>query len=389
MPAIAASAERLPRLVHERVEAVADRQERQRDHQRRAGRRRGRPARPTTGPATRLTRAVRRDDEARGAEREPADVVQVDEQERDRRARSRTSSRGRRPGGSGRSGAAAGSVCGCRPAAGASAEATRRSPRYGRRHVIDSQRQVDTLAEFGDASVRVLQRRGSLVGVPGRTGLSALLYRRWGNRGNAVVTAIGSFLALAVSGTIAWIVSEPLVFPSLGATAFLCSRRRSRRSRARATRSSATSRRSWPRPCPWRRSGSGCAERLRRGDHARARGGGRAVGRAHRRRPPASALGAPAGGCNDDHRQFRPARRTESDARGRRRRRPPHRLLLAPEPRDRRAGAGVGGARLGFGAWPTGGKMRRSGAESVSARLGSTRTTRPGAGSEARSAARA
>ena len=88
--------------------------------------------------------------------------------------------------------------------------------------MIDSQRQVDTLAEFGDASVRVLQRRGSLVGVPGRTGLSAMLYRRWGNRGNAVVTAIGSFLALAVSGTIAWIVSEPLVFPSLGATAFLC-----------------------------------------------------------------------------------------------------------------------------------------------------------------------
>jgi CBS domain-containing membrane protein len=88
--------------------------------------------------------------------------------------------------------------------------------------VIDSQRQVDTLAEFGDASVRVLQRRGSLVGVPGRTGLSAWLYRRWGNRGNAIVTAIGSFLALAVSGTIAWVVSEPLVFPSLGATAFLC-----------------------------------------------------------------------------------------------------------------------------------------------------------------------
>ena len=88
--------------------------------------------------------------------------------------------------------------------------------------MIDSQRQVDTLAEFGDASVRVLQRRGSLVGVPGRTGLSAWLYRRWGNRGNAIVTAIGSFLALAVSGTIAWIVSEPLVFPSLGATAFLC-----------------------------------------------------------------------------------------------------------------------------------------------------------------------
>jgi CBS domain-containing membrane protein len=88
--------------------------------------------------------------------------------------------------------------------------------------VIDSQRQLDTLAEFGDASVRVLHRRGSLVGVPGRRGLSAWLYRRWGNRGNAIVTALGSFLAIAVSGTIAWVVSEPLVFPSLGATAFLC-----------------------------------------------------------------------------------------------------------------------------------------------------------------------
>ena len=87
--------------------------------------------------------------------------------------------------------------------------------------MIDSQRQVDTLAEFGDASVRVLQRRGSLVGVPGRTGLSAWLYRRWGNRGNAIVTALGSFLALSVSGAIAWAVEEPLVFPSLGATAFL------------------------------------------------------------------------------------------------------------------------------------------------------------------------
>jgi CBS domain-containing membrane protein len=87
--------------------------------------------------------------------------------------------------------------------------------------VSDSQRQLDTLAEYGDASVRVLHRRGSLVGVPGRHGLSAWLYRRWGNRGNAIVTALGSFLAIAVSGTIAWVVSEPLVFPSLGATAFL------------------------------------------------------------------------------------------------------------------------------------------------------------------------
>jgi hypothetical protein len=87
--------------------------------------------------------------------------------------------------------------------------------------VLQPQDQVDHLAEFADASVRVLHRRGSLVGFPGRTGISRWLYDRWGNRGNAVITSIGALLALAASGVAAWAVDEPLVFPSLGATAFL------------------------------------------------------------------------------------------------------------------------------------------------------------------------
>ena len=34
-------------------------------------------------------------------------------------------------------------------------------------------------------------------------------------------TFVGSLLAIGLSGTWAWVVKEPLVFPSLGATAFL------------------------------------------------------------------------------------------------------------------------------------------------------------------------
>jgi CBS-domain-containing membrane protein len=36
-----------------------------------------------------------------------------------------------------------------------------------------------------------------------------------------MITALGSLLALATSAGAAWVVGEPLVFPSLGATAFL------------------------------------------------------------------------------------------------------------------------------------------------------------------------
>lgn len=81
--------------------------------------------------------------------------------------------------------------------------------------------EIDHIAEFADSGVRIFQRRGSLVGVPGSYGLKRWLYRRWRNRGNAVYTFVGSLVAIGLSGTWAWLVKEPLVFPSLGATAFL------------------------------------------------------------------------------------------------------------------------------------------------------------------------
>jgi CBS-domain-containing membrane protein len=81
--------------------------------------------------------------------------------------------------------------------------------------------QLDHIAEFADSGVRTFQRQGSLVGVPGAYGLKRWLYHRWRNRGNAIYTFLGSLLAIGLSGTWAWAVKEPLVFPSLGATAFL------------------------------------------------------------------------------------------------------------------------------------------------------------------------
>ena len=81
--------------------------------------------------------------------------------------------------------------------------------------------QLDRIAEYADSSVRVLHRQGSLVGVPGAYGLKRRLYERWGNRGNAIYTTLGSLLAISVSGGAAIASGEPLVFPSLGATAFL------------------------------------------------------------------------------------------------------------------------------------------------------------------------
>jgi CBS-domain-containing membrane protein len=59
------------------------------------------------------------------------------------------------------------------------------------------------------------------VGVPGSYGLKRWLYARWGNRGNAVYTFTGSLVAMSLSGLAAWGFDEPLLFPSLGATAFL------------------------------------------------------------------------------------------------------------------------------------------------------------------------
>jgi CBS-domain-containing membrane protein len=64
-------------------------------------------------------------------------------------------------------------------------------------------------------------RAGSLAPIVGRRGLNAWLYKKWGNRGNAVYTALGSLLTITLSGLFAWVLDEPLVFPSLGATAFL------------------------------------------------------------------------------------------------------------------------------------------------------------------------
>jgi CBS domain-containing membrane protein len=47
------------------------------------------------------------------------------------------------------------------------------------------------------------------------------LYKRWRNKGNAIYTFLCSFLAIALSGLWALILKQPLLFPSLGATAFL------------------------------------------------------------------------------------------------------------------------------------------------------------------------
>jgi hypothetical protein len=85
----------------------------------------------------------------------------------------------------------------------------------------DYEEQLDRIAEYADASVRTFSRQGSLVGVPGAYGLKRWLYARWGNRGNAVYTALGSLIAIGLSGLWAWLFNEPLLFPSLGATAFL------------------------------------------------------------------------------------------------------------------------------------------------------------------------
>ena len=87
--------------------------------------------------------------------------------------------------------------------------------------LFGSERDVDQIAEYADATVRVMSRRGSLVPISGRHGFNAWLYDQWGNRGNAIYTFVGGLLTIALSGVLAWALDEPLVFPSLGATAFL------------------------------------------------------------------------------------------------------------------------------------------------------------------------
>jgi len=87
--------------------------------------------------------------------------------------------------------------------------------------MLSPQEQIDHIAEFADSSVRQMAGRGSLAGIPGSYGFKRWLQERWGNRGNAVYTFTGSLIAIAVSGAAAWAFAEPLLFPSLGATAFL------------------------------------------------------------------------------------------------------------------------------------------------------------------------
>jgi CBS domain-containing membrane protein len=83
------------------------------------------------------------------------------------------------------------------------------------------QREIDQIAEYADSGIRQMVRTGSLAPIVGRTGLNRWLYERWGNSGNALYTALGSLLTIGLSGLVAWALDEPLVFPSLGATAFL------------------------------------------------------------------------------------------------------------------------------------------------------------------------
>ncbi len=87
--------------------------------------------------------------------------------------------------------------------------------------MLDPSDQIDHIAEFADSGVRTFQRQGSLVGIPNAYGVKRWLYRRWRNNGNAVYTFTCSLLAIALSGLWAWVVKQPLLFPSLGATAFL------------------------------------------------------------------------------------------------------------------------------------------------------------------------
>jgi hypothetical protein len=68
-------------------------------------------------------------------------------------------------------------------------------------NMLDPSDELDHIAEFADSGVRIFQRQGSLVGVPGSYGLKRYLYSRWRNNGNAVYTFIGSLLAIALSGT--------------------------------------------------------------------------------------------------------------------------------------------------------------------------------------------
>lgn len=55
----------------------------------------------------------------------------------------------------------------------------------------------------------------------GDFGLQGWLTDRFGVRGGALYVFFGSLLAIAVSGCASWLLGQPLLFPSLGPTAFL------------------------------------------------------------------------------------------------------------------------------------------------------------------------
>jgi hypothetical protein len=65
--------------------------------------------------------------------------------------------------------------------------------------MFGTDRDVDAIAEYADASVRVMSRRGSLAPISGRHGFNEWLYERWGNRGNAVYTFTGGLLTIALT----------------------------------------------------------------------------------------------------------------------------------------------------------------------------------------------
>src|SRR4051794_16174900 len=93
--------------------------------------------------------------------------------------------------------------------------------------MIGTQRDIDQIAEYADSSIRATlpataaPRHGSLPGIKGRRGFNEFLYRNFGNRGNAIYTALGSLLIMMLIGGGAWGFDEPMLFPRLGATTLL------------------------------------------------------------------------------------------------------------------------------------------------------------------------
>ena len=56
---------------------------------------------------------------------------------------------------------------------------------------------------------------------PGRTDLRDKLVERFGPRGEALYMFVLGFVAISVNGLVAWVVNQPLLFPSLAPTVFV------------------------------------------------------------------------------------------------------------------------------------------------------------------------